>query len=397
MMKFRLKPFHGVLVLMFLVTLLVAFTGSYFFYFMLSTIFMATLFMFVLVQSNKRKIFQFLNFSNQELIAGDQLTLDITSSNNSIFPVSHAKISCKIYNNEFGMTLPTENIFFNPFQIVNSQESFVIKTRGIFSNAELITEVSDPLRLFKKTIKMEKSLELIVYPKIYDLSYFYMPITGFQGTSKIVKSGQEDYSSLKKVRPYIHGDSVKRIHWKLSSKRDDFFVKEYDATSSTKVNIFMNAHLEDYIRDQERTIEDNVVEITASVAKYALNHNVETTLQYQGYQNVKIEARDMASFPELLKDMVTFSPKGDLAFSELISQASKRFDYGSFIVLVTPKIDQGIMNVLNGLSRRAFKISLILVHGDADSRDRLNLLSAQGVKVYDVQEDDDVKRTLEVF
>lgn len=209
MMKFRLKPFHGVLVLMFLVTLLVAFTGSYFFYFMLSTIFMATLFMFVLVQSNKRKIFQFLNFSNQELIAGDQLTLDITSSNNSIFPVSHAKISCKIYNDEFGMTLPTENIFFNPFQIVNSQESFVINTRGIFSNAELITEVSDPLRLFKKTIKMEKALELIVYPKIYDLTYFYMPITGFQGTSKIVKLGQEDYSSLKKVRPYIHGDSVK--------------------------------------------------------------------------------------------------------------------------------------------------------------------------------------------
>lgn len=174
-------------------------------------------------------------------------------------------------------------------------------------------------------------------------------------------------------------------------------MKEYDATSTTKVNIFMNAHLEDYVRDQERKIEDNVVEITASVAKYALNHNVETTLQYQGYQNVKIEARDMASFPELLKDMVTFSPKGDLAFSELISQASKRFDYGSFIVLVTPKIDQGIMNVLNGLSRRAFKISLILVHGDGDSRDQLNLLSAQGVKVYDIQEDDDVKRSLEVF
>jgi hypothetical protein len=65
--------------------------------------------------------------------------------------------------------------------------------------------------------------------------------------------------------------------------------------------------------------------------------------------------------------------------------------------LVTPKIDQGIMNVLNGLSRRAFKISLILVHGDADSRDQLNLLSAQGVKVYDIQEEDDVKRNLEVF
>ncbi|MBN2794074.1 MAG: DUF58 domain-containing protein [Clostridia bacterium] len=397
MKRTQLKPMYGVLLLMLLMIFLVAFTGSYFFYFMLLTIFMAAVFMFILVQSNRRKIFQFLNFSTHEMVAGEELTLDITSSNNSIFPVSHAKISCKIYNDNQKMTLPTENIFFNPFQIINIQESFVINTRGIFSGAVLMTEVQDPLKLFKRTITMKRPLELIVYPKIHELSYFYMPITGYLGTHKIVKSGQEDYSSLKKVRPYIHGDSMKRIHWKLSSKRNEFFVKEYDATSSIKMNMFVNAFVEDYSKDKERLKEDAAIEVTASIAKYALNHNIETSLQYQSSQYVNIESRDMSSFPVLLKDLVTFNPQGDSAFSEVISQASKRFDYGSFIIAVTPQIDQGLVNVLMGLTRRAFKISLVLIHGDQESENHLNLLTAHGVKVYSIMPEDSIKAKLEVF
>jgi uncharacterized protein (DUF58 family) len=342
-------------------------------------------------------MFQFLNFSTHEIVAGDILKLDITSSNNSVFPVSHAKISCRIYNDEHAIVLPTENIFFNPFQIINMQEEFTIKTRGIFSNTVLLTEVSDPLKLFKKTIHLERPLELVVYPKIHELSYFYLPTTGYLGTHKNVKSGQEDYSSLKKVRPYTHGDSMKKIHWKLSSKREEFFVKEYESTSSTKVNIFLDAFHEHYVGDDDRSIEDCVVEIAASITKYALTRNAETAMYYQSSQNVSIESRDLTSYQNLLKDLVTFCAKGDLAFSEVVNQEINRFEQGSFLVLITPRLDKRMISTITGLKRRSFKVSLILVDKTGTYDQNKDVVKALGVNLYDIHPDDDLVEKLEVF
>lgn len=397
MKRFKMTTLHGVIALLLLVALLVMFTGSYFFYFMFMSIFSAVLLMFILVQNNKRRIFQFLNFSTHEMVAGDALKLDITSSNNSVFPVSHAKISCKIYNEEHAIVLPTENIFFNPFQIINMQEEFTIRSRGIFTQTMLITEVADPLRLFKKTIHFERPLQLMVYPRIYELSYFQLPTTGYLGTHKVVESGHEDYSSLKKVRPYIHGDSMKKIHWKLSSKREEFFVKEYDSTSSTKVNLFVDAYSEHYKGDKERRLEDRVVEIAASITKYALTRNAETAMYYQAKMNVNIESRDLASFQNLLKDLVTFSPKGDLAFSEVISQETKRFEQGSFVVLVTTQVNKKLTDTIMGLKRRSFKVSLILVNEKAGYDQEKEVLKAMGVKLYDIHPEDDIVEKLEAF
>lgn len=397
MIKFKFTPLLGMILLIVLTLVLVLFTGSYFFYFMLMTLITAVVLMYGLVMNNRRKIFQFLSFSTHEMVAGEKLILDITTSNNSIFPVSHAKINCRVFNDDHEMVLPTENIFFNPFQIINMQEEFTINTRGLFSNTVLMTELADPLKIFKKTIQYEKPLHLMVLPRIYELKYFYLPSTGYLGTSKVVRSGHEDYSSLKKVRPYIHGDSMKKIHWKLSSKRDELYVKEYDATSSVKVNLFVDAYKENYIDDHQRRNEDCIIEITASLIKYGLSRGAETALCYQSAQNIHKESRDLANFQELLKDLVTFKPKGELAFSEVVSQETKRLDQGSFVVLMTPKLTKALMDTIVGLTRRSFKVSLIIVSEDQIFNQNKDVMKALGVKVYDIHPDDDIKAKLEVF
>lgn len=388
-------PLKGYGLLMALNLGLIVLTGSYFFYYIFMILVVTIALMYLIVLKNSKRVLQYLVISDDEVTVGDKIKVDVKSNNTSIFPVAHAKIECKIYNNHNHITYPSENVFFNPFQIINIRENFEVKTRGFFTTGLIHTEYSDPLRIFKKSRHVEKQIELIVYPRVVDLDYFYMPNTGYIGTRAVANSGHADFSSLKKVRKYTHSDSYKKIHWKLSSKRNELFVKEYEATSSTKLTLFLDAFETHYLNDIDRVMEDKAVEVAASVIKYALKSNADATMVFHNQKFVQVESRDLSTYPTVLQELVTFVAKGGMAFSELLSQETKRLEQGSFVVLVTTVITEALINTLIGLKRRSFEISLVLLTPNEDTS--REMLRGMGIHVYTIHPDDNLKEKLEAF
>jgi len=394
-MKFKTTPLLGCGLLILLTCIMIVISGSYFLYYILILEIVTVLLMYVIITRNERKTWQSLRISEDEVVVGDEVKIEIKSNNTSMIPIAYAKIQSKLYNNHNEMVFPSENMFINPYQIINIRENFEIKTRGIFTKGVIHTEFSDPLRIFSRSRHIEKDIQLVVYPKVYDLNYFYLPSTGLLGTKKVSKSGHEDFSSLKKVRKYNPGDSFKRIHWKVSSKRGEMYVKEYEATSSTKMNLFVDAFNEHYIGDDNRVLEDKIVEIAASVSKYVLKENTDMTMVYHIDKLTQVESRDLSKFPTILKELVTFVAKGSVTLSELLNQETKRLESGSFVVLVTPTITDALVNTVLGLTRRRFEISLILVNDDEE--EATEMLRAMGVHVYHISLEDDIKERLEAF
>ena len=387
-------PMKGYGLLLFLTLVLIVLTGSYFFYSIFVIEIVTILFMNYIVLRNSKMILQYLSIGEDEIEVGDPVRIEVKSNNTSMVPVAHAKIQCRIYNNHNEMVFPSENIFFNPYQITNIRENFEIKTRGIFTKGEIRTDYSDPLRLFQRLKVVEKDIQLVVYPKVTELDYFYMPCTGYMGTKSVAKSGHEDFSSLRKVRKYAPGDSFKKIHWKLSSKRGEMFVKEYEATSSTKMTVFVDAFSGHYIHDNNRLIEDKVVEIAASITKFALRTNNDASLMYHLESLVQIESRDISTFPTVLKELVTFVAKGEITFSELLNQETKRLEQGSFVVLITTEVTELLIHTLLGLRRRSFEISLIIV---SETLESIEMIRGMGVHIYHIHPEDDLKVRLEAF
>lgn len=390
----KFTSFQGFIMLMVVMLALVLLTGSSFFYYMLFLMIITIISMFLLITRNSQKILQYMHLEENEITVGDEIHLDVKSNNNSMFPVAHVRISCRIYNNHNEIKIPSENIFLNPYQIVNIRNRFIVKTRGLFTMSSLVTEYSDPLKFFSRKKVAKDNLQLVVYPYIEELDYFYIPSTGYMGTKKISRSGYEDYSSLKKIRPYTQGDSFKKIHWKVSSKRGEMFVKEYDSTSSSKMTIFLDAFSNHYLEDTNRAVEDRVVEIGASIAKYALKENSDTSLIYHDDKIVQVDGRDLAAFPNIMKELVTFIGKGNMSFSELVNQETKRLVQGAYIVLITPRITEGLINTLMGLKRKSFIVSLIVVK-NGHKEETYHMLRGMGIRIYRLTPEDNLKEKLE--
>ena len=78
--------------------------------------------------------------------------------------------------------------------------------------------LTDPLHFFSITIPDTATLEIPVFPE--EKAQDDLPLT--KGSVS---------SDIKEIREYRPGDRLQRIHWKLSAKLDDLFVKEMAHTS----------------------------------------------------------------------------------------------------------------------------------------------------------------------
>lgn len=92
--------------------------------------------------------------------------------------------------------------------------------------------LTDPLHFFSFTLPEGAVLELPVFPE--EKPQNDLPLTpASDGLEEYTESDAKGSvsSDIKEIREYRPGDRLQRIHWKLSAKLDDLFVKEMAHTS----------------------------------------------------------------------------------------------------------------------------------------------------------------------
>lgn len=377
-------------------------TGSRFPYLLAIVMILLFVGMVLIIRSNKKNLYHFFYLSNERTEVGQELGLEFKLTNTGLMPISRARVTCIVSKKLGDMAFPDEVIFMKPFQLVNLKKRFVCKHRGFYRVGKIEVIIKDPFGLFEKTIVFDKQINLTVYPRVHSVEYIKIPATDFFGTIGVNNSSHEDFSSLKKVRKYTYGDSIKRVHWKLSSKYNELYIKEFDLTASTKTTIFIDGFKDRFSNDNNHNLEERLVEVTASIIKYTLKSKIETNLIYNTNGRNQIDGRDSGKFEGFLMALIAFAPIGEVALEALITIEAKRLSTGSTIMLVTTEITSGLFSTIIGLSKRQFKIMLMVVEGEMDQTDeahqtRIDVLRETGVSIRRFREHSNIKQVLEEY
>lgn len=151
--------------------------------------------------------------------------------NRSIFPIACARIRV-LYGNEFVSKKGKE--WIQVFVDGNSEQEISFQLEMLHSgNVKLFFDcicIYDYFRIFCRKKKVRKEFNLFVLPQIKELDII-APIAQIfnleeSDTFSKYKSG-DDPSEVFDIREYQLGDKIHRIHWKLSSKKNDYMVKEF--------------------------------------------------------------------------------------------------------------------------------------------------------------------------
>ncbi|SHK52902.1 Uncharacterized conserved protein, DUF58 family, contains vWF domain [Hathewaya proteolytica DSM 3090] len=280
----------GIFILWFLLVLIfkIAMGGL-----MVNTIFIITTTAFVLSFVNAiiqiKAVNIIVEFNDVDYFAGDTVGLRLTLKNKFSFLLTSLIIksdyfTCFFYCSPFKQNKFVRNITFDKKGVYPIND-FNLIIRDVFG----ITTV-------KKNIEINKVIN--IYPRLVDISHEFKCLVGYEkyeNKKKITKNIMENQQNdIKDFRVFVPGDSLRRVHWKLSAKRDQLFVKEYEQTNECNMNVFVD--LTEVKKKEYIKYDDVLASKVVSIIYFLLK---------KGY-NIRIFINDLEKTQISLKGKVEF-------------------------------------------------------------------------------------------
>ena len=197
--------------------------------------------------------------------------------NNSVFPLPFIKIQLE-YTNEFSgkKTIVEENVMLDGKRESTLKLFISSCSCGKFTVNIMQIRIMDYLRLFDVKVKSEKSTdEFLVLPTIRQINVngasFNKNKHEWEKYSHT--SSGEDTSEVFDVHSFRDGDTIQKIHWKLSAKANEYLVKEFSMPIEKMIILFVDMYVEE---GKEYTQEkyDNFLEVLSSLSWSMTNGHI---------------------------------------------------------------------------------------------------------------------------
>lgn len=175
-------------------------------------------------------------------------TYEFRIDNRSVlaFPFIEAEVSVP-QSNSVRTSVRTVRMAMAPLSSYHMKNTVRFRFRGTYDIGVRCFYVYDFFRLFRVQVPVENMTTVYVLPRRLPLDDTLAQSVS-DSTARTVRSPLVvDKLEVSDIREYRAGDSLKSIHWKLSSKSETFIVKDYNTGTSNQTVIFCDlaAHFPD--------------------------------------------------------------------------------------------------------------------------------------------------------
>lgn len=374
-------------------------SGSKFPYYLFFLTLSIYLYSYISISRASKEIYDFFWINSDKATVGDKLKLRYKVLYYGLNPIPYSEITCKISKRLGDISLPVETAFIKPLGTIYLSKEVTCRHRGFYKLGELSVKICDAFNIFTKEVFFNTKIDLLVYPRVHEVTYFKLPATEMFGNYTVKNSINEDYTSISTIREYRDGDNYKMIHWKSSAKLDNIYVRKNELSGSIKSYIFLDGYCNNFGDDIGEDVEELTVETTASLINYFLRNDLDTTLITNTKERNYFNGRDISRFEMFLKELIRFIPDGEIKFDEFINIESRKLTYNSTIIVITTKLDEKLFSTLIKLKEKRFYPILILASNDETYEDeedkRIFYLRNNGIDLYTINPYTNIKDVLE--
>ncbi len=327
-------------------------------------------------------------------VTGDRIKLKTDFYNAGMVPIPYIKVNASLPKRLAGEEQRQRIYSIMPEMIITISRDFVCKHKGVYRTGVIETEFEDVLGIFKWKKVFKDDRYLFVYPKVHLLRYLDIPMRQQFGTVAVRQSAYEDHSSTRDIRKYAIGDSFKKIHWKVTAHRGDFFVRNVEINAAAQLNIFWDLYDHGFNEETAFDIEEKGAECAASIIRYALAQSMPVSFTAKGEELVTVSAKRVDRF-ELFLDIISkATSKGDMPIEELVVKEARKLEWDATVVVITPYLTKAIPSFI---SLKASGIEFVIVYLCKDSsilNKDIELLRQNEFKVFVVGLKDDIRQVL---
>ncbi len=296
--------------------------------------------------------------------------------------------------------------------------------RGVFSLGPTILASGDIFGLFPVSQTVSSGSSLLVYPTMVEVRAFASPPGLLPGGEALQRRTHQITPNAAGVRDYVHGDSLSRIHWLSTARRDRLMVKEFELDPLAEVWIFLDAdkivqaafpysppaQAADALWrswaevELPPSTEEYAVSIAASLGRYFLRRRRAVGLvSYRQSQSLNVLPPDRGGrqLGKILEALALLRADGELPISALATAQAQHLTRGSTVILITPTVREEMALAVDTLLQRGLRPVVVLIDaasfgGAPGTADLAGAIAALNVPVCQVTNGADLGTALSI-
>lgn len=292
--------------------------------------------------------------------------------------------------------------------------------RGVYPLGPTSLESGDPFGLFPVERVYPATDSLLVYPLLVDIHDFPNPAGILPGGEALRRRTPQVTPNAAGIREYAPGDSLNRIHWVSTARRNRLMTKEFELDPQAEIWVFLDAAetgqaslpftwpkktKEDLWKHKFEfalppSTEEYGVSAAASVARYFLRQDRSVGFVSSGQTLAMIPPdRGGRQLGKILESLALLRAEGTLPIWGLVEIQAQHLARGSTIILVTHSVEQEVVIATDFLTRRGLRPIVVLIdagtfNGPAGSDELAHGLRSMHVPIRVVRRDADLSDAL---
>lgn len=292
---------------------------------------------------------------------GDIIDIQIGISAKSILPIAPIQVCIKDLNGNEQMVEVKSKTDYAVYP-------FEARHVGHYSPGVEYCIVSDIFGLFEYTVHMPMQLGGVnVLPRVLHSDDIAFGV-GDMGALTI-RRAQEDLSSPDGVRKYQMGDPLKKMHWKLSLRKQELMVRQYEEPTLPSSLILMDVappHVSQQASSETlANLKDCILETAASIAVHQCRLKNKVKLPIMGSHPFIYTS---AMEPDILLEQLSH-----VAFDETeIFERFLFYEMGNIkqagaVLVITSRLSSNLVEVLTQIASRGPVVHVYLVSYNAQN------------------------------
>ena len=308
--------------------------------------------------------------------------------------VPFGSIRCVFYGDDFAVVMQ-ESLIANigSFKPIVQAIPFQINYRGEYEMGVKSIQLMDLTGLFKLNRNLNMNTSIIALPRIADM-------TNFPVTSNLLTQAQsrydirdEDYATISDIRPYLQTDSIKRVHWKLTAKRNEWLVKNFQSNALHQVTMIVDSKRMDFSYKEQIIMEDRMIEISLGLADFCLRRGM--PVEYTAGEGHTVVGKNPADFETVYQtaSFLNFEESPTLSPYAILSQClNDATGYVNAIILTT-RLDTHLYERIVNAQNNGHYVAVVYFAPRIPNRNTekiYKLLEEGGGACYRITEDDGI-------
>jgi uncharacterized protein (DUF58 family) len=318
------------------------------------------------------------HFSERRAFLGETVDLSIEVINRKWLPISWLKIEDEyplpvtMVDGEVspstkpGVGLLSNLMSLRWFERTRWKYRLRCDRRGFYPFGPAHLESGDAFGLFSSQLKTPNQDWLIIYPQVKPIEVLALPLKEPFGEVKAKQRIFEDPSRTIGIRDYRSEDTLKRIHWKATARRQRLQVRVYEPTTSFQLMIFLNmVTLPKHWQGTIPELLEKVVSVGASIANYAVERRLQVGLLANGCwpqsdQPLKVlPSRSPDQLTYILEALAAVSAMPTISIEQLLNTESANLPWGATLAVVTAVVTEELLIVMNRLQLAGRRMVLL--------------------------------------